>query len=87
MRERLSEEAAFGLKQEKLPRGDREEMCPKQRCSEGQSSERRGSKCARDLKGGRRQAAWRAWVLEQAGPEVRKGCMALLSVEGRKESS
>jgi hypothetical protein len=58
VREGLSEEEAFGLKHEKLPRGDLEEKCSKQQYSEGKSSERRGS-CVRSGSERRSPAVWR----------------------------
>lgn len=39
----LSEEVAFDLKNEKLPRGDLQEKWAKQQCSEGKGLEKRGA--------------------------------------------
>lgn len=48
----LSEEVAFDLKNEKLPRGDLQEKWAKQQCSEGKGLEKRGAMCAEALKRG-----------------------------------
>lgn len=51
----LSEEAAFDLKNKKLPRRDLEEKCPKQQCSEGSRLGKRacsGSERRRHPRGG-----------------------------------